>query len=117
MLFVRHDLGRYAALSTAGAHAGAVPAPTAVHWWAGTRKPWQRPPLGSGSITDLGELGCVYEYLTRTRGIDAGAAATPCIQRLRAWRRELEADPRYAAATAPQSFVHRCPGFASFPLF
>ena len=108
MLFVRTRLGRYAAASS---H-------TAIHWWAGQRKPWQRPPYGALSLNDIGELGCIYEYLGRARGIDAGGVtATMCTDRLRRWRRELEADPRYAAPTAPQSFVHHCPGFVSFPYF
>ena len=83
----------------------------------GQRKPWQRPPGGAASIRDVGEVGCVYEYLGRARGIDAGGADSVCTARLRAWRRELERDPRYAPSAQATSFVGRCPGYVSFPYF
>ena len=105
MTFVRHSLGRYAAPSPEGA----------VHWWAGRRKPWQRPPLGAKSLHDLGEIGCIYEYLGRARGIDDLNVRTYCTALLREWRAELERDPRYAAPRAPESFVSRCPAFPTFP--
>ena len=92
MLYVRHQVGRYARFS--GAH-------QPMHWWGGGEKVWELPQGGMRHASSR-KLYARRDYLSRTDLLDAlGGAGTPCLRRLWSMQRQVETHQRFEASWKP----------------